>query len=40
MIGVEEIERGECSEWNVEEIKAAGRQLLERERKNADAEDR
>ena len=28
MIGVEEIERGECGEWNAEEIKSEGRRLL------------
>lgn len=28
MVGVEELERGEGAEWNIEEIKAKGRALL------------
>jgi putative addiction module CopG family antidote len=24
MVGIEELERGDCSEWNVEEVKAEG----------------
>jgi putative addiction module CopG family antidote len=28
IIGIEELERGDCAEWNVEEVKAEGRALL------------
>ncbi|MCE0499556.1 MAG: hypothetical protein LV481_16580 [Methylacidiphilales bacterium] len=28
MIGIEELDRGECAEWNVGEVKAEGRALL------------
>jgi putative addiction module CopG family antidote len=28
MIGIEELDRGDCAEWNVEEVKAEGRALL------------
>jgi antitoxin ParD1/3/4 len=28
MVGIEQLDRGEASEWNVEEVKAEGRALL------------
>lgn len=28
MIGIEELDRGDCAEWNVEEVKAEGRAIL------------
>lgn len=34
MVGIAELDRGECAEWDVEEIKAAGRALLESEQKD------
>ena len=33
-VGLDQLDRGECAEWDVEEIKAEGRRLLE-ERKRA-----
>ncbi|HEV2294591.1 MAG TPA: hypothetical protein VGR35_12110 [Tepidisphaeraceae bacterium] len=32
-VGIDEADRGECAEWDIEEIRAEGRRLLE-ERKN------
>jgi len=28
MVGIQELDRGDCAEWNVEEVKAEGRALI------------
>ncbi len=32
-VGLDQLDRGECAEWDVEEIKAEGRRLLEARRR-------
>ena len=33
-VGIDELDRGECAEWDLEEIKAEGRRLLEQRRRD------